>query len=86
MNTAPKEGTFEGECRTCKSQCQLCSDYLWMIRELGCCAQWSSKKERKACKGTTELKGTACPECGSPANAGKAGVFHFTVKYERGAA
>lgn len=54
-------------CPECHSQCGWCSQYVWIIRGLGCCSQWP-KKGKALCDLAEKERGATCATCGTPAN------------------
>lgn len=59
----------EEQCPECFMQCWFCSDYIWMVRQLGCGARWTrGRKKEKPCPKSIPEKGKTCGTCGKPAD------------------
>lgn len=67
-----KQETREEQCPECFAQCWFCSDYVWMVRSLGCGARNApgrrDKNRDKPCPNSIPEKGKACGTCGKPAD------------------
>lgn len=73
----------EQQCPECHAQCGFCSMYVWIVRELGCCSQWTYGKHRKPkseCALSAKEKDKTCATCGLTQPAGAQGGGRIIVE------